>query len=151
MDLSQVVPYVLAHAQWIGPGLLTVGLIVRILGRTISRALLAAGVLATLAVAYGQWQIAHSLLWAGGILVAGLVVFGLLAWTIRGLSFLFAFGLFAAAWYLILYGWAGPSFVATTTGSLAWAGAAILSMVVSGLGGRVHRGHVLAAGVSAAP
>lgn len=84
----------------------------------------------------------HSLPLSGGILLAGVLVFALLAWTVRGISFLFAFVLFAAGWYLSLYGWAGPSFVNSTLGSLAWAGAAILSMVVSGIGGWLHRSPV---------
>lgn len=151
MDLSQIIPYVLAHAQWIGPALLGAGVIVRRFGKALSRILLMAGVLVTAALAYQEWQLAHSLLWSGGILLAGLGVFSLLAWTVRGISFLVAFGLFAAAWYLILYAAIGPSFVATTVGSLTWAGAAILSMVVSGLGGRWHRGLVTAAGVGVPP
>lgn len=139
MDLSAIVPYVLAQAQWIGPALLAAGIAIRLVGRAVSRALLVVGLLATAALAYQEWQTMHSVLIAGGILVAGIVLFGLLAWTVRGTSFLFAFVLFAAAWYLILYGWVGASFVGTTAGSLTWAGAAILSMVVSGIGGgRLH-------------
>lgn len=135
MDLSQVVPYVLAHARWIGPALLTAGLLVRFVGKLMSRTLFAAGFLATAALAYTQWQGGHSLLWAGGILLAGLVVLGLLAWTIRGISFLFAFVLLAASFYLILYGWMGPTFAASTVGSLTWAGATIVTMAISGLRG----------------
>ncbi len=101
--------------------------------------LLLAGLLGTAAFAYQEWQAMHSLLVAGGILLAGVVLFGLLAWTVRGIAFLFALVLFAGAWYLILYGWVGPSFVATSLGSLSWVGATILSMVGSGLGGRLHR------------
>jgi hypothetical protein len=140
VDLSTIVPYILAHAQWIGPVLLAAGIAIRLVGRTISRALLGVGLLATAALAYQEWQAMHSLLVAGGILIAGIVLFGLLAWTVRGTSFLFSFVLFAAAWYLILYGWVGAPFVATTVGSLTWAGAAILTMAVSGIGGGwLHR------------
>lgn len=139
MDLSQVVPYILAHAQWVGPALLAAGLAVRLAGRALGRVLLVAGLLATAALAYREWQAMHSLLLAGGTLLAGAVLFGFLAWTVRGISFLFAFVLFAGAWYLILYGWVGASFVGTTEGALTWAGAAILSMIVSGLGGKFHR------------
>ena len=151
MDLSQVVPYVLAHAQWAGPALLGAGVLVRRFGRALSRILLVAGVLVTAVLAYQEWQLAHSLLWSGGILLAGLGVFSLLAWAVRGISFLVAFGLFAAAWYLILYASMGPSFAATTVGSLTWAGAAILSMVVSGLRRRWLGGLVPAGGAGVLP
>jgi hypothetical protein len=147
MDLSQILPYVLAHAQWIGPALLVVGLLVRLVGKFISRVLFVAGFLATAAIAYQEWQVAHSLLWAGGILIVGLVVFGLLAWTIRGISFLFAFGLLAAAFYLILHGWVGPAFAASTLGSLTWAGATIATMIITGFHGMwLHRAVGAAAG-----
>ena len=140
MDLSQIVPYVLAHAQWIGPALLGAGIAVRLFGRALSRVLLVAGLLATAAVAYQEWQVAHSLLWAGGILVAGLVIFGLLAWTVRGISFLFAFARLAGAFYLILYAWMGPAFAGSILGSLTWAGATIATMIVTGVRGLgVHR------------
>lgn len=111
----------------------------RLLGRTLARSLFVAGLLSTAAVAYQEWQVLHSAIVAGGILVVGLVVFGLLAWTVRGLSFFFAFALIAAAFYLTLYGWMGPDFVATTNGALAWAGATILTMIVTGLRGWAHR------------
>ncbi len=152
MDLSQILTYVLAHAQWIGPALLAAGIVVRLVGRALGRFLLIAGLVATAALAYQEWQSMHSLLVAGGILLAGVALFAFLAWTVRGISFLFAFVLFAAAWYLILYGWVGPSFADTTLGALTWAGAAILSMVVSGLGGGwLHRRPVPAGGAGAAP
>jgi len=145
MDLSQIVPYVLQHAQWIGLALLAAGILVRVLGRAIGRALFVAGLVATAAVAYQEWQAVHSLLLAGGILLAGLAIFGLLAWTIRGLSFLLAFVVLAAAFYLLVYGWIGPSFAATTMGSLTWAGATILTMIVTGLhGGWIRRAPVAA-------
>lgn len=133
--VPQIVPYVLAHAQWVGPVLLGAGLLVRLLGRAIARFLFVAGVLATAAVAYQEYQLLHSTVVAGGILLVGLVIFALLAWTVRGLSFLFALALIAAAFYLILYGWAGPAYVATTTGELVWAGATILTMIAGGLRG----------------
>lgn len=139
MDLSQVVPYVLAHAQWLGPALLAAGVVVRLLGRWLARSLFAAGLLATLAIAYQEYQVLHSSAVATGILLVGLVVFGLLSWTVRGLSFFFAFVLIAAAFYLILYGWEGPSYVATTSGELVWAGATILTMIVSGVRGFLLR------------
>jgi hypothetical protein len=151
VDLSAIVPYILAHAQWIGPALLAAGIAVRLVGRTISRALLAVGLLATATLAYQEWQTMHSVLIAGGILAAGIVLFGLLAWTVRGTSFLFAFVLFAAAWYLILYGWVGASFVGTTLGSLTWAGAAILSLVVSGIGGGWLHRSLVPTGAGAVP
>lgn len=81
----------------------------------------------------------HSLPVAGGILILGAIVFGLLAWTARGLSFLFAFVLIAGAFYLLVYGWMGPSFAATTTASIAWAGATIITMIVTGIRGSLHR------------
>ena len=107
----------------------------RLGGRAISRALFAVGFLATATFAYQEWQTLHSLLVAGGILVAGLIVFGLLAWTVRGISFLFAFALLAGAFYLILYGWMGPAFTGSTLGSLTWAGAAIVTMTITGFRG----------------
>ncbi|HYM39119.1 MAG TPA: hypothetical protein VEY12_03090 [Thermoplasmata archaeon] len=119
--------------------LLGVGLLVRLLGRALARSLFVAGLLATAAVAYQEYQLLHSTVVAGGILLVGLVIFGLLAWTVRGLSFFFAFALIAAAFYLILYGWAGPSYVATTTGELTWAGATIFTMIVSGVRGFLTR------------
>lgn len=132
--------YVLAHAQWIGPALLAAGVAIRLVGRALGRLLLLAGLLGTAAFAYQEWQAVHSLLLAGGILLAGVILFGLLAWTVRGIAFLFALVLFAGAWYLILYGWAGPGFLATSLGSLSWAGAVILSMAGSGRrGGWLHR------------
>ena len=139
MDLSQVAPYILAHAQWIGPALLAAGLAVRLAGRVLGRFLLAVGVLATAILAYQEWQSLHSLPVAGGILLVGLVLFGLLAWTVRGISFLFAFVLLAAAFYLILYGWMGSGFAGSTMGSLTWAGATVLTMIVTGLHGLVVR------------
>ena len=149
MDLSQIVPYLLVHAQWVGPALLGAGILVRVLGRALSRVLLVAGVLAVAAFAYQEWQAAHSVLLAGGILLAGLVIFGLLAWTIRGISFLFAFVLLAAAFYLIVYGWMGPSFVATTIGSLTWAGATILTMIGTGVLNGLRRASVPVAATGA--
>lgn len=152
MDLSQIIPYILAHAQWVGLAFLGLGIAVRLLGRAISRMLLVAGVLAVAAFAYQEWQSLHSVLVAGGILLAGIVVFGLLAWTVRGLSFLFAFALLAAAFYLMVYGWMGPVFVATTIGTLTWAGATILTMIVTGLGGGLHhRAPHTAVGTGVAP
>lgn len=140
MDLTQIVGFALTQAKWFGATLLTAGVLVRLLGRAISRTLLVAGLLASAALAYQEWQSAHSLLIAGGILLGGAIVTGLLAWTVRGLSFLFAFVLIAAAFYLLVYGWMGPAFAATTKGELTWAGAAIATMIVTGLrGGWAHR------------
>lgn len=140
MDLTQIVPYVLAHAQWLGPALLGVGILVRVFGRALSRLLFGAGLLATSAFAYQEWLVLHSVYVAAGIFLLGLVVFGLLAWTIRGISFLFAFVLIAAAFYLSVYGWMGPTFAGSTVGSLTWAGATILAMITTGLHGRLARG-----------
>jgi len=151
VDLSQIVPYVLAHAQWIGPALLAAGIALRLAGRALSRVLLAVGLLATAALAYREWQAMQSLLLAGGILLAGVVLFGLLAWTVRGISFLFAFVMLAAGWYLVLYGWMGPSLANSTTGSLAWAGAAILTMIASGYRGLLHRSPVPTVGAGPIP
>ena len=150
IDFSQIVAYVLAQAQWVGPSLLGAGLVVRLLGRALSRALFAAGILATAGIAFQEWQVLHSTVVAGGILLVGLVIFGLLAWTVRGLSFVFALVLIAAAFYLILYGWMGPTYVATANGSLIWAGSTILTMILSGLRGhwaRVAAIPAMAAGV----
>jgi hypothetical protein len=147
--LSQIVPYVLAHAQWVGPALLAAGIAIRLLGRAIGRALLLAGLLATAVLAYQEWNAVHSLALAGGILFGGIAVFGLLAWTIRGLSFLFSFVLLASAFFLVVYGWIGPSFAVSTTGSLTWAGATILTMIVTGFSrGRAVR--LLTPGLGAA-
>lgn len=146
MDLSQIFTYALVQAKWLGLALLGTGIAIRLAGRAIGRFLFAAGILAAAAVAYQEWQAMHSLLVSGGILLAGAVVFGLLAWTVRGISFLFAFVLLAAAFYLLVYGWVGPSFADTTAGSLTWAGATILTMVLTGLrGGWVSRAPVAAA------
>ncbi len=147
MDLSQIVPYILAHAQWIGPALLAVGVLVRLVGRVIGRALFFGGLLGTAAFAYQEWQVAHNVLWAGAILVLGLIVFGLLAWTVRGISFLFAFALLAAGFYLALYGWAGPSFAGSLSGALTWTAATIATMAVTGL--RRLAMHGMAAGAGA--
>ena len=146
MDFSQIVPYILAHAQWLGPALLGVGILVHVFGRALSRILLGAGVLATAAFSYQEWQILHSVYIAAGILLLGLVVFGLLAWTIRGISFLFAFVLIAAAFYLMVFGWMGPTFAASTLGSLMWSGGAILAMVLTGLRTGGRRAAALAVG-----
>jgi len=145
MDLSQIVAFALAQSKWLGLALLGAGIAVRLAGRALGRALLVAGILAAAALAYQEWQAMHSLLVSGGILLAGAIVFGLLAWTVRGISFLFAFVLLAAAFYLLAYGWAGPSFANSTTGSLTWAGATILTMIGTGIGGRLHRAPVVAA------
>lgn len=145
-DLSQIVAFVLAQAKWLGPALLAVGVAIRVLGKLLGHILLAAGLLATAAIAYQEWQALHSLPIAGGIFLVGAVVFGLLAWTVRGLSFLFAFVLIAAAFYLLVYGWMGPAFAGTTTASVAWAGATIVTMIVTGFrGGWLHRVPVAAA------
>ncbi len=150
IDVTQVLPYVLAHAQWVGPALLGAGVIVRVLGRAIARMLLMAGILATAAFAFQEWQAVHSLVVAGGILLVGLAIFGLLAWTVRGVSFLVGFALLAAAWYLVLYGWIGPSYVGTNTGLLTWAGATIITMILTGLrGGWARRMPVPSVGVGA--
>lgn len=140
VDLSQIVGFGLGYAQWIGGALLAAGIGIRIFGRAISRTLFAVGILATAAFAYQEWQAVHSLMVAGGILLIGLILFGLLAWTVRGLSFLFAFVLIAAAFYLLAYGWMGPSFVGTTQGALAWAGATIATMALTGVRGHLVRG-----------
>ncbi len=145
MDLSQVVTFALGQAKWLGLALLGTGVAVRLLGRALGRLLFAGGLLAAAALAYQQWQATHSLLIAGGILLGGAIVVGLLAWTVRGISFLFAFVLLAAAFYLLVFGWMGPSFANTTTGSLTWAGATILTMIVTGLRGAVRVGTPVAA------
>ena len=148
-DLSQVVSFGLAQAKWLGPALLATGVAIRLLGRAIGRALLAAGILGAAVLAYQEWQVMHSLLVAGGILIAATIVFGLLAWTVRGLSFLFAFALLAAAFYLLVYGWVGPSFAGSTPGALTWAGATILTMIATGFGGRaIRHAPFLAAGTA---
>lgn len=139
VDLTQIVPFALAQAKWVGAALLSAGIAVRLIGRAIGRTLLFAGLLASAAFAYQEWQSLHSLFVSGGILLLGAVLFGLLAWTIRGLSFLFAFVLIAAAFYLLVYGWLGPSFAATTKGELAWAGSTILTMIVTGFRGGLLR------------
>jgi hypothetical protein len=139
VDLSQAVGFALAQSKWLGAALLAAGIAVRLVGRAIGRALFAAGILAAAGLAYQEWQALHSLLLSGGILVLGLVVFGLLAWTVRGLSFLFAFVLIAAAFYLLVYGWSGPSFSGSTLGSLTWAGATIATMAVTGFRGAILR------------
>ena len=151
MDLSQILTYVLAHAQWIGAALLAAGIAVRLAGRAIARGLLVVGLLGTAAFAYQEWQAFHSLPVAGGILLAGVALFGILAWTVRGISFLFAFAMLAGGWYLLLRGWVGPSFADSTTGSLAWAAAAILTMIATGLRGLFHRGPVPVGGAGAVP
>ncbi len=136
MDLSQIVDFSLSYAKWLGLALLAAGIGIRVFGQAIGRALFYGGALAVVALAYREWQALHSLAIAGGILLAGLVVFGLLAWTVRGVSFIIALALVAAAFYLLAYGWLGPSFTSTLTGALGWAGATILTMIVSGLKGR---------------
>ncbi len=133
MDLSQIVPFVLAHAQWIGPALLGAGILVRVLGRALARLVLAVGLLAATGIAYDQYLITHSLVIAGAIVLGAVVVFGILSWAIRGVTLLIAFGLLAGAFYLILYGWVGPAFTSSTMGSLTWAGAAILTEALAGL------------------
>ena len=144
MDLSQIVTFGLAQAKWLGAALLSAGILVRRAGRALGRVLFAGGVLGAGAVAYQEWQVLHSLLISGGIVLAAVVVLGLLAWVVRGISFLFSFALIAAAFYLLAYGWMGPSFANTTTGALAWAGATILTMIATGLKGSLLR-HVPAA------
>ncbi len=139
VDLSQIVAYAIAQAKWVGPALLAAGIAVRVVGQAIGRALLFGGLLVAAFFAYQEWQALHSLWIAGSILLGGAVVFGLLAWTVRGLSFLFALALIAAAFYLLLYGWAGSAFTGTTIGSLTWAGATILTMIATGIGGWFHR------------
>ena len=146
MDLSQIATLALAQAKWLGLALLGTGILIRLAGRALGRALLLVGTLGAAALSYVEWQAMHSLLLSGSILLAGAIVFGLLAWTVRGLSFLFAFGLIAAAFYLLVYGWVGPSFANTTTGSLTWAGATISTMVATGFGGWLHRAAPSAAG-----
>ncbi len=136
----------MAQAKWLGAGLLALGVAIRLLGRAIARILLASGLLASAGLAYHEWQVLHSLPIAGGILVIGLILFGLLAWTVRGLSFLFAFVTIAAAFYLLVYGWMGPSFAGSTTGALTWAGGTILTMIVTGFRGALHRVPLAAVG-----
>ncbi len=146
MDLSQILGFAIAQAKWLGPALLAVGIAIRLLGKFLGHLLLAAGILATTAIAYQEWQALHSLPIAGGILLVGAIIFGLLAWTVRGLSFLFAFVLIAAAFYLLVYGWMGPAFAGTTTASIMWAGATIVTMIVTGFrGGWLHRAPVAVA------
>lgn len=135
MDLSQIVDFGLSQAKWLGLALLGAGVLIRLAGRALGRALFVAAVLGAAAFAYQEWQVLHSLLISGGIVLAAVAVFGLLAWVVRGISFLFAFVLIAGAFYLLAYGWMGPSFANTTTGALAWAGATILTMVATGLRG----------------
>ncbi len=139
MDVSQIVAFGLAQAKWLGLALLGAGILIRLAGRALGHVLFFGAVLAAAGLAYHEWQLLHSLLISGGILLAAVVVFGLLAWVIRGISFLFAFALVAAAFYLLAYGWMGPSFANTTTGALAWAGATILTMVATGLKGGLLR------------
>ena len=146
MDLSQVIAFGLSEAKWIGLALLSAGVLIRVAGRAISHALFFGGVLAAAGVAYYEWQALHSLLVSGGLVLGAVVVLGLLAWVIRGLSFVVAFVLIAAAFYLLAYGWMGPSFANTTTGALTWAGATILTMIATGLKGGLPR-HASAAAV----
>lgn len=145
MDLSQLVGLAFVHARWVGVVLLAAGVAVRMAGRALSRALLAAGILAAAGLAYQEWAALHSVLVSGGILLLGAAFFGVLAWTLRGLTFLVAFVLVAVAVYLLLFGWMGPSFVGTTFGSLTWGGATILTMIATGSRGGVARRVPLAA------
>ena len=139
MDLSQFVPYVEAHALWIGSALVAAGVAVRLVGHAIGRALLVTGLLGTAVFAYQEYLAAHNLLLSSAIALGGLLLFGLLAWTVRGLSFLFAFVLLAAGFYLAVYGWAGAAFVSSTVGSFIWATATIVTMVLSGVRLGTHR------------
>lgn len=132
LDLSQIVPYLLAHALTIGPALLGAGILVRAFGKTLARLVFSGGVLAAGALAYGQWQITHSPVISGAILLGAVLLFGALAWAIRGVSTIIAFGLLAGAFYLILYGWMGPSFANSSIGSLTWVGAAIVTEIAAG-------------------
>ncbi len=147
VDLTQIATFAMAQAKWVGAALLAAGVAVRLIGRALGRTLLVAGLLATAALAYHEWQSLHNLLVAGGILLLGATTVGLLAWTIRGLSFVFAFVLIAASFYLLLYGWVDPTFTGTTRGELTWVGATILTMIVTGLrGGGLHRTAIVAVG-----
>lgn len=139
VDVSQIVALALAQAQWLGGALLVAGLAVRWIGKAFGRTLLVAGLLAAAALAYQEWQSLHNLLDAGGVLLLAAVLLGVLAWTVRGLSFVFAFVLIAAGFYLLLYGWTGPAFAGSTKGELAWAGATILTMIGTGLRGGALR------------
>ncbi len=147
MDLSQTVALALSEAKWLGLALLAAGIAIRLAGRALGTALFFGGILAAAALAYQEWQSLHSLLVAGGILLGAAIVFGLLAWIVRGLSFLVAFAALAAGFYLLAYGWIGPSFANTTTGALTWAGATIVTMIATGLrGGLLRHAPVATAG-----
>ncbi len=148
LDLSQIVAIGLSQAKWLGLALLSAGVLVRLAGKALGHMLFFGAVLAAAGLAYHEWQVLHSLLVSGGIVLGAVVVFGLLAWVVRGISFLFGFVLVAAGFYLLAYGWMGPSFANTTTGALVWAGATIATMIATGLKGSLLR-HAPAAALGA--
>lgn len=140
-DVSTILPWILAHALLVGLGLVVLGGLARLLGRALSFGILAAGLVVTASVAWGQWQAAHNLLAAGTLFLIGLAIAGLLAWLIRAVSFILALALFGGGWYLLLYSQMGAPFLTTSVGLGTWAALVILGMVLTEhVGRRIRRG-----------
>lgn len=152
IDLASILAWMYAHALLVGVGLIVAGGLVRLLGRAFSYGVLAAGLLVTASVAWGQWQSAHSLLATGTVLLIGLAIAGLVAWVIRAVSFFAALALFGGGWYLLLFSQMGAAFLTTSVGLGTWVALVILGMVITEhVGRRIHHAAVvptLAAGAA---
>lgn len=131
LDLGAILPFVLEHARFVGPGLLVAAVVVRTFFRAASIALFAVGAIVVGVSAIREWQGSNDPVLVGVVLGAGLGLFGMLAWAVRKLSLVIVLGLFAAGWYLLLYGWVGPDFLGTGAGVAIWAAATALSAVTA--------------------
>ncbi len=128
--VTPFVPLILAHALPIGAALLAAGVAIAFVGRAVGRFVLAVGVVVTAALAYREWLPSHDLLLAGGIVLAGLIISGLVAALVRWVAVLLEIGLFAGGWYLVVYATMGPTFLGTNVGLATWGIAAVIMAVL---------------------
>ena len=131
MDALQIASIILPFAWPIGLGLLLATALSRVLQRGVGPVILAVGLAATGYLAFAEWQVGHASLVLVGILLFAILLSAVGAWSLRRPAPVLELAILAVAWYLVLQGTVGTAFVATTTGSLAWALLVLLTMIVT--------------------
>ncbi len=137
VDISQISQLVAGNAAFFGVVFLAAGFFLSLAGRAVAAIVLAAGILITVLAAAAQWEKGPDLILEGLILGGGLGVSGLLALATRWAAVAAQFALFLGAWFLLLRGWMGPSFVSEGVGSILWIVATCVTTSISARVGRV--------------
>lgn len=120
VDISQLSQLFVNNAAFFGVVFLAAGFLLGLARRAVTVLVLAAGVIITILVAVARWETRQDLILEVLILGGGLGISGLLALATRRAAIAAQFAVFLAAWFLLLRGWMGVSFVSSTSGSLVW-------------------------------